>query len=346
MVLPPHFKTDFCLDVEDWCEIVPGYLDFPEKFRGVCPYILASLVWHHDWCMKTLPQGHPFFNCRYYKNGWPAKLKPSVVMGYADCDDTRMAATGIPPNMVTAGKVDDIDIRLAELKVVVKENHENTMKVLPDLVVQAFEGRLRVEGVETFNRSDMENLIGTLESTLAERIDILTASVAQATGTNVGGLVDKNSVLEPNALLWTYYWNGAVHPVPQGWELNKKDSAGKSTLTVKSLWELWYFGHPVDRIPPYRKLKPYDLSSPQDKTFLSKCAGIMKALLTMAYELSDLHDVSDLEGKSTSERDVIFTVAFNEINRQLYDLHGRHSRRVGELKIITYYNDIQKLKKL
>ena len=73
--------------------------------------------------------------------------------------------------------------------------------------------------------------------------------------------VNKESVLESNALLWTHYWKGGVHPVPEGWVLNKKDCAGHSTMTVKALWELWCFGHPVHRIPPYRKLVSNDLSS-------------------------------------------------------------------------------------
>jgi hypothetical protein len=345
LVLPPHFKNDFHLEEEDWCDIVPGYLELPEKFQAVCPYLLASLVWHHDWCIQTLPESHPFFNCRYFKNAWQTKLKSYVVMGFTDCEHTRMAATGIPPNMVTAGKVNDLEVKVTDLTQVVQDNHENTIKLLPELVVTAFEGRLRVEGQETFNRRDMEDLIAGLESRMVDRIDTLNTSVTEATRLD-RGLLDKNDVLQPNALLWTYFWKGAVHPVPEGWVLNRKDCAGKSTLTVKALWELWWFGHPVNRTPPYRKLKSHDLSSPHDRTFLSKCSGIMKALLAIACEQGRIIDVSDLEGKSTIERDQVFTDAFNELNKKLYDIHGRQSRRVGELKIITYYNDIQKLKKL
>ena len=105
LVLPPHFKSNIDLTEEDWCELVPGYEELPENFKCVCPYLLASLVWHHDWLIDTLPESHPFYNCRYYKNGWSAKLKPSVVMGFNECEHTMMAATGIPPNMVIAGEV-------------------------------------------------------------------------------------------------------------------------------------------------------------------------------------------------------------------------------------------------
>ena len=55
---------------------------------------------------------------------------------------------------------------------------------------------------------------------------------------------------------------------------------------------------------------------------------------------------SCLKKMKTTERDAVFTRAFNEINSRLNDMNnGRVDRRVGELKIRTYYNDIQKYKK-
>ena len=157
--------------------------------------------------------------------------------------------------------------------------------------------------------------------------------------------VNKDSVLEPNALLWTHYLKGGVHPVPEGWILNKNDCAGHSTLTVKALWELWCFGHPVHRIPPYRKLISKDLSCKGDKIYLSKCAGVMNMLISIACDEGVISDVCELEVMTTIQRDDVFTKAFNDLNDKLAVVHNRDNRRVGELKIITYYNSIQKLKK-
>jgi hypothetical protein len=73
----------------------------------------------------------------------------------------------------------------------------------------------------------------------------------------------------------------------------------------------------------------------------------MTFMLQRACENALITDVSDLEGMNTIQRDEIFTKVFNELNKQLLELkiQTRASRRVGELKIFTYYNDISKLKK-
>ena len=71
----------------------------------------------------------------------------------------------------------------------------------------------------------------------------------------------------------------------------------------------------------------------------------MNTLIRFACDSSAITEVSELEVMTTIERDLIFTNAFNELNAKLAVLHNRDNRRVGELKIITYYNSIQKLKK-
>jgi hypothetical protein len=135
-------------------------------------------------------------------------------MGFTECPDTKMTATGIPPMTVLANRLQTLEAKMESLASAVEDNHKNTKQVLPDLVVKAMEGRVRIEGQDLFNRRDMQELMDRMEDRILDKITTLSTTVHEATSS---GGVDKNSVLEPNALLWTYYWNSSVHPVPQGY---------------------------------------------------------------------------------------------------------------------------------
>jgi hypothetical protein len=67
--LPPHFNASggSILTVEEWEDIVPGFTNyFPSHFRPVIPFLLASLIFHKEWLVETLPAQHPLFNSRVW----------------------------------------------------------------------------------------------------------------------------------------------------------------------------------------------------------------------------------------------------------------------------------------
>ena len=42
--------------------VFPHYDELPETFKGVVPYLVASVVYHQDWMRGSLPQDHPIFS--------------------------------------------------------------------------------------------------------------------------------------------------------------------------------------------------------------------------------------------------------------------------------------------
>jgi hypothetical protein len=51
--LPPSFTTD-PLPIEEWENIMPGYSTyFPDKFRPIFPFLLASLLHHKQWLLAN-----------------------------------------------------------------------------------------------------------------------------------------------------------------------------------------------------------------------------------------------------------------------------------------------------
>ena len=339
-ILPPHFHSDFQLSTSDWCEIVSGYDKLPEKFKTVCPYLLASLVRHHDWLEKTLNSSHPFFNCRYYKDKWYDKLHPALVDDqYGECEVTRMQATGIPSEIVTACEVRKLRVDVTELRAAMDDIYSKTISVLPPLIVSEMEGRIRVEGQVEVTRNDMVSICKSMEDRLMKHISTHITGRCEEENVVVN---DTGSNVSHDDRLWKHLWGGKFHPVPEGWIFDKRDTAGKSTLTVKSLWELWFIGHAAHEIPPYRKLKSFDLCSKRDKEFLSKCSRVMNKLLDEAYNegLVTSKCGSCLRDMAAFERDAVFITAFKRLNSALSE--NREDRRIGELKVRTYYNNICK----
>ena len=64
--LPPHFDltNGDILTMAEWDLILPGYSNntiYPDKFRQVMPYLLASIVYHKSWLVGHFPPRHPLF---------------------------------------------------------------------------------------------------------------------------------------------------------------------------------------------------------------------------------------------------------------------------------------------
>ena len=62
--LPPRFRSE---DMEELVQaglstVFPHYDELPETFKGVVPYLVASVVYHQDWMRGNLPQDHPIFS--------------------------------------------------------------------------------------------------------------------------------------------------------------------------------------------------------------------------------------------------------------------------------------------
>lgn len=287
---------------------------------------------------------------RYYKNGWPLKLKEYVLLGYGECPNTKMTATGIPPHLAVAGEVANLREEIADLKQRLDVYHDSNKRDLPELVVQAMEGRVRVEGQVDLTRRDLEDLIQSLETRLGSRLERALNGDSSRNGDSVE--INASDVLVDDLTLWSHCWNGALHPVPKGWVLDKKDAAGRSILNVKALWELWFFGHAVDRVPPYRKLLTKDLFvennrslTANNRSYLGRCKIVMNEFLEIAHTQNNIACVNGtcLLKMNVIERDRVFSECFTELNRRMGIRED--ARRVGELKIRTYANDIYNYRK-
>ena len=105
-VLPPHFPPS-CVEVDsiNWAEIIPGYKYHNIKTRQAIPYMVASVVYHAEWLRQNLRSDHPLFMSRLFRDGYISRLLPHVQGGISYNSFTKLAATGIPPNLVIANEL-------------------------------------------------------------------------------------------------------------------------------------------------------------------------------------------------------------------------------------------------
>ena len=89
----PHFlKSD--MDSIEWRQLLPNYETLPDNFKGVVPFLVASLVYHAQWLRETLPSDHPIFRSKLFTvHGDACLLMKTVIHGGA-IDDGDLQLTG------------------------------------------------------------------------------------------------------------------------------------------------------------------------------------------------------------------------------------------------------------
>jgi hypothetical protein len=107
--LPPHFASGTPLTTAEWEDILPGYSTwYPQKFRQVLPFLFASLIYHRAWIEATFPREHPIFSMRVWTSGLMGRKAGSVLSGCMQNGDSGLVATGVPPHLVLANKIEQV----------------------------------------------------------------------------------------------------------------------------------------------------------------------------------------------------------------------------------------------
>jgi hypothetical protein len=83
------------LTADEWQEILPEFGQYPESFRQVVPYLLASIVFHHKWLKDNLHENHPLFVSRVWTTPKFTSLTSLVHSGRVKNATTGLSATGL-----------------------------------------------------------------------------------------------------------------------------------------------------------------------------------------------------------------------------------------------------------
>lgn len=332
--LPPHFNliNGPILSAEEWNDIVHGYATFyPECFRQVIPFLLASIVHHEEWLNATLAPNHPLRTSRVWTCGVIARLKSEVHTGCGHNKETRMRATGIPPHIVLANEIVEVRSALAAVRTELIAKLDN----MPGAVAMHMRQEFAIDGVNQVTRSEVEQLVRSMEATL---LTAIAAMRTEAVALRSAPPVPQGHIIvggeHPYA---SFSWNGQLHNVPKDFRFPWYVPACliivrpltmrfyHYSCDVGKIWDLWWDGdqHPQRRYAPYRSLCPkYDLGfapmadptkkNPDRKNF-TRAKKVIEAIMAVGHVTS-----ADVLAMSKTDRDACFSAAYFAMFRLFY----------------------------
>jgi hypothetical protein len=168
--LPAHVLTeDDGITSEEWEQIVPGYSTFyPQSFREVIPYLLASLV-HHRQYLRDLQVSHPrqpLFLQYIWTSGILDKVKEKVGAGCNRNPTSKMFATGVPPHLVLANRVAEMQAGID----VMREDIIRRIEMLPEELKISLLENFRLEGVLPITQLQIVQMMNDIKISLLSAI--------------------------------------------------------------------------------------------------------------------------------------------------------------------------------
>lgn len=328
--LPPHFH-DVVLTLAEWEEILPGYTTFyPESFRQVIPYLLASLTYHKNYLENCLPKNHPLFYQRVWTSGIMNRLSSQVYAGVGRNPITKLVATGIPPHILLANRVVELESRLEMYKETIMSKIDSVPKEVKAVLLENF----RIDGTVPLTAAEVDGMISGLKDDLLQAIRLERTEVLAAVGF---GQKETNTLLatDANRIYSQFTWGERIHPIPESFQFPRQ-------CNVRSLWDMWWFPNDKDNIAPFRHFKAFDMFNNSDKQFLSKSRQVIKAILSK--QSKPVSEIRKLDINTSRE---IFEECFVLLCKDLYskddDEIDKHN--IGRVTYITVYDLILNHKK-
>jgi len=332
--LPPHFdlSSGDILSVQEWDLILPGYSNntvYPDKFRQVMPFLLASIVYHKDWIVLNFPARHPLFLTSLWTSGIMDRLIARVYAGTMKNPVTKLAASGIPPHILLANELCNVRSELTSIKdqIIVK------LDALPDLIKENLLRNFQINGVLPISREDVQSMIALSTETVLSAIQSSISANNEAIRTMNNNNNASNSATDNITDFQLFQWGGRFHHVPEGFEFPK--------VTAFHLWNLWFNGNRQQRIAPYRKLEPYDLTDRKNKHLLSRGKMVMKKIIART-GLTE----TNIATLDAVRRNQVFEVAFFSLYADMFpaeEMDHLDKRRVLSMSYTTMYDHLSKL---
>jgi hypothetical protein len=341
--LPPRFRPDHFISAEKWKEIYPNYEEVPKCFRGVLPYLLASLVHHKEFLTTHLPNRHPLFRSTAWTSGLIAELQPFVLSGFQQCELTHMKATGIPPFITQKAEILRLKNLVTTITSLVNSRSDqiesalkNFAESLPHEVAVSVNKNFIIQGSQPLTQMQLENHLNSFKTSMTEELrgelrvginDISERMQPPASSAGTNGIIPESFRYQ------LFYWGGEYRFVPESFKLH--------TMSIQQLWCYWHYGDPLKKIAPYKNLRSEDCGT--DRRF-TKASKVMKIVERLGRSSTNNGSIP-INSSTVEIGNLIFKAGLQglimrienkkrELNKPVFN-----SRRFGEIKFTTQYND-------
>ena len=243
-ILPPHFDSSDDVKLNLYLSIMFPTLCGIDYMRGVSRLVLASLVFHYDYLVKTLPGNHALLNTPLFADPDMKNYLASIVR--SGFDSSAMRASGIPPHI--------------ELYRSLEKNHSSIMD-LPRIILNGVGKILEEKGVAAGNITK-EILEQSLANAFRGMSNLVPSPIGPQTPTR-----------GPFAQLpgtCVFSWGSKLHRLPENFMFPSVD--------LMTGWRLWWCGNPTQKIPPFVSIDTTDLSTIPKKKVFSEWKYLMKKL--------------------------------------------------------------------
>jgi hypothetical protein len=344
-LLPPRFRPEqLRLLTEDfWNYVYPGYSQLPPLFKGVMPFLVATLYHHEPYMRANLLPEHPIFKSKLFNVELKASLSSNILVGTGHCNITGMVASGIPPHLVLAEELELVKQYLADIVESISTQPEATAVRMRKLLKEEFE----VSGITAVTARDLDTAINRLLDFVSSGFDKQENANAERETRGqqqVQRLVMQSTpfaeaVGETAAWYSVFDWeDGSIpHFVPKGFRL-------ESQLTVRQLADKWFNGDKGRAIRPYRLLhRTHDISA-ADRLLHTRARTVMQRFTVEAAKY--LEDGEQLIRLPVHRQRLVFETAADLLLRKVYTLqpnNRKHENYYTTLAgILTHCEDLTK----
>jgi len=265
-ILPPFFPS---VDDDFVRESVQAiFPNFPLKLCGILRFCLASLSFHSDWLIKTLPQSHRLFSSSLFRDrNRLDRLKSLVVCRLHEVGDPFMP-TGVNNSVQIMGHLERLSSEVTNLVQDVKLLAPSIAEATADRCLAMLESR--ADDMGTLTAQGMKNQVGLLRSELFSEMSALFEKhlglAARAAGRSAEqGEGHANGLQSP-----LYTWNGRPQVFSADFDLPKG--------SVKTLFTEWFLGNTIRGYPPIRSALSADMKKPNSKKRLSDAKFLMSGM--------------------------------------------------------------------
>lgn len=328
--LPAHFinKADEPILTEsEWEDILPGYTSYyPKEFRPVIPYLLASLVHHRNFLDESLPANHPLRLQRVWTSGILSALSSRVYTGTGKNTTTNLEATGIPPHIVVANQIEELEAKIDEAHSSIK----TTLGELPSSLKSALLENFAVQGVVPMTPSQLEGILREMFATYMSNNGPGESSSSSASAS--ASATTFELTVDEFGKLWEWGDPLRQHVVPQGFEFPR--------CNIKAIWDLWWGGDRSRRITYYRRISPgYDLPA-SNKQYFSKAKFVIQTMLeTCNVKATAVASMTVAERDALFERS--FLALFEDILDPGVDIQCLDVQRFGDTSYCRLYDRLK-----
>jgi hypothetical protein len=218
--LPAHILTlESGLTTAVWDDILPGYTTYyPLNFREVVPYLLASLVYHRSYLLAIQdkhPQ-HPLFLQTVWTSGILERLQDKVGAGCNRNPVSTMTATGVPPHLVLANQIVDMQKGMD----VIRGEVISKLDGLPEALKRSMLQNFNINGTVPITHLQVVEMMEKLQSSIQTTIQaalIQNQSIATTEPTDMSSTGSETEI--PSYRTWT--WGSKIHPIPKGFRFPK-----------------------------------------------------------------------------------------------------------------------------